>query len=927
MTLESLLIQKEYYGTFISEDEVAHPIQVLGAAFLEEQNKELYDLSSIRLAQGEIYYHNKDFEAAIFKWENVNGELELWAKKNIADAYYELGLLSIAEEIYVSIETECKTLTSEVGLQLFSLYKEQKNINRAYEVIKELVSFNPNYPNVTTFARAFYEDQQDWRSAVELAVDESIRTESFTWFDILKRYVSKGYTKSFAPNYFYQVLITFYKVDQLHFKQIVASLWTSYKNEKSYLAWVKTINDIFLNVEVGLYDYWQEISGLYQETYGELINGQYFMEELHSVIPNLLTNWLKLTNNARSLFPAAAVLAWNKQFTSSIDRSTISDAEALLFDSSSDINGLAYCLDLCESITKWGNEHGLEVGDKFNWLAHSLSDTKTNYLLIAGSSQSGKSSFINSILGENVAGGTDLPVVIFHDDEFEVTKRSSYETKTSNELASLENMKASDQEACIELRMPNPFLKQTECAFIDIPGFLGNTAEKNEVFEYLPLADGLLFVLDAGKPFTDKEQASLIEIKEYMPHVPVHFLLNKMDKINSEEEVARTTQEVQAKIKQYFPDAQILPYSSEYAVSEQLSDATRFVHENFHFSHKQFKNEEKAAKLLVFIRKTLSNLLRQRAKMKNDLINATKWNEDMVVRLNGFIHTLQDTESEKTKELSKSYHAIKEKMKKQLAEELPNILRHCSELIHENSDFRNIHVELNQKMNERMQEYVEQQLLPSFRSSLQEWVAMCKEQFTESQTYIEEIAETFNNMYEEERLKLQCDFKVLDDWKRDVNRMTSRIQLEEENILLRVNPTQILLKSAGKLFGSLTQNQTILYNQYKKYIENEHYEDVTASVSNKFFLQFDLFEKSLEVDINMFFEQPITMLNETVDASHREIANNQESLDEMEKNAQAYADPLSLFELRLYQYELMMQAKEDKAQRNTELKEEEQVIE
>lgn len=186
----------------------------------------------------------------------------------------------------------------------------------------------------------------------------------------------------------------------------------------------------------------------------------------------------------------------------------------------------------------------------------------------------------------------------------------------------------------------------------------------------------------------------------------------------------------------------------------------------------------------------------------------------------------------------------------------------------------------------------------------------CNDHFTDMQSYIEDMGNSFNEMYEKERFMLQCDFKVLDDWKRDINRMTTRMQLEEENIFLRVNPAQILLKSAGKIFGSFSQNKTMLYNQYKKYIENEEYEDVTASVLNKFFLQFDLFEKSLEVDIHLFFEPPIQELHGAVEESHETIERSKNALNEMKESLTVYSDPLSVFQLRLRQYEIMLQAEE-----------------
>src|SRR5690606_32679994 len=141
------------------------PVEIIGEAYMAEQEKELYDLSHIRFAQGEIYFTYKDYEAAIYKWENISNDLEPWAKKNIADAYYELGLLSNAEEVYGSIISKNKILTSEVSLSLFSLYLEDNKLDAAYRVLQEAIEGNPDYPELTSIAKRFYEEQGDWKNA------------------------------------------------------------------------------------------------------------------------------------------------------------------------------------------------------------------------------------------------------------------------------------------------------------------------------------------------------------------------------------------------------------------------------------------------------------------------------------------------------------------------------------------------------------------------------------------------------------------------------------------------------------------------------------------------------------------------------------------------------------------------------------------
>ncbi len=75
MTFEEQLIKKSYFETYIDSGNRTHPVRILGELYLAEQKNDMPDLSHIRFAQGEVYFHNKDYEAAIFKWENITNEL------------------------------------------------------------------------------------------------------------------------------------------------------------------------------------------------------------------------------------------------------------------------------------------------------------------------------------------------------------------------------------------------------------------------------------------------------------------------------------------------------------------------------------------------------------------------------------------------------------------------------------------------------------------------------------------------------------------------------------------------------------------------------------------------------------------------------------------------------------------------------------
>ncbi|KOO48892.1 dynamin family protein [Viridibacillus arvi] len=914
MRLEKQLIKKIYYETFLIENETHPPLQVLGEAYLNEQKNEISDGSYIRFAQGEFYYHHQDFESAIFKWEKVSNELAPWAQKNIADAYFELNQLSVAENVYTSITTDNKILMTEIILQLLSLYIEQNNINSAFAVIKEAVSLNPDYPNVTTIARSFYEEQQDFDSAVELAVNELIRTESLPWFEVLKEYIDKGFTKNISPDYFYQVLVTLNNVDQVQFTQIVSSLWHSYKNEQNYLSWLQTINEFFLQIEIHSSDIWDKISSLYEETYFELIQGQYMLNQLHDIIPNLLTNWLKVVNPSHSVFPSSAVLAWNEIFPSKIDSEHLKHAENLLIYSINHVNGLEYSLHLFESITQWAQKHDLEMSNRFRWLVEELVDLRTNRILVTGTSGNGKASFINSILGENILENSTSNVVVFKNEAHtEINAITDSTITTTEDFSDYQTMMSLDRQtygdrACVEFKLPCKFLNKNKLTFVVTPSFNRNNDNRDETFEYLNSVDELLFVLNADSPFTDKERDILLSIQEHTPNLQIHFLLNKIDNIYSEAEIKRVLHDTQMRINAYFPNASIFPYSSLYTNRQQLNDLTEFIH--FNFNHKNI-DTERTKKLLFFIRKTIKYLLDKRVEMENSIVDSIKWNEDMLVKLNGFINNLTALEKEKIQLITESYRTMKYEIANDLTENIPKILQSCSDLISEESDFGQIDIELNTAMNERVQKYLEQTVLPNLARSMQNWIAISNNEFLQSQSYLEEISEGLNSLCGENRIQLECDFKVLDDWHRDTDRMTTRIQMEEVNILRRFTPAQFLLKSAGKLFGVLPKNNAMLYNKYKQYLENEDYTDVTASIINKFFLQFELFENAQERDINMFFRNPYNALEQAVENIHIEIQEKQDTLLIMKSNPEVYHDSITLFELRLRQCEVILNIGDD----------------
>lgn len=906
MTLEDQLKQKTYYKMFINEHEEIHPIRVLGEEFQEEASKDLPNLSAIRFAQGEVYFHHKDYEAAIFKWENITDELVPWAKKNTADAYYELGLLSTAEDIYTTISTDNATLNTEVALQLFSLYFERGKTDAAISTIKRTIAANPEYPNVTEIARAFFEGQQDWNNAVELAISEAMRSGELSWFEILNDYVDKGVTKAHAPGYFTQALIPLFQLDKKKFEQLVSSLWKSYQHEESYFTWIREINQLFFQLDLEREDNWQELSKLYKHAYFDLIEGRYFIKMLQEFVPDLLTNWLRLADERNVVIAAAAVLSWNELFPTTISLSIVSEAEKLISVTETDIDELEESLALFDTIIDWAVAHDMGENNRYKWLVEQLVDFDRQHVLVTGLSGSGKSTFVNSVLGEDLQDSPTSSIVMFKDGKeeeiIEITDREISRLEGFTEFQERMDRRRHALESIIDFKLPNQFLRENKLAFIDTPGLKGNHNDRYEVLKNLHVADAVLFVIDGNAPFRDKERGILVQIQELAPDIPVHFLLSKMDTIADEQEALKIYQETKSLIQSILPDATVFAFSSQYERGQQMKDIKEFLQ-----SIKVTRNleDKRLAKLLYFIRTTIASLLQRRIDVENQLVESIRWNEEMHTKLNGAVNQVKDTVVQKTRAISKSYRTIRESIQKDIEKAVPAMLKECSSLIKEDSDFSNIHLELNNEMNRRLQEYLELTVLPKYYQSLQEWINTSKEEFDQAQEFLNEMGEGFNLMYGEDHIALVCDFKLLDDWLRDMDRMTSRFQLETVNILLRRTPSQFLLKSAGKLFGAISQNKAMLYNKYKAFVENEDYAETIEEVIKQFFQPFELFERSIERDVTLFFRNPLNGLTAAVEEARLGIESNQDLLNKMNTNPEMFRDPLTLFGVRLRQFEWM----------------------
>ena len=151
----------------------------------------------------------------------------------------------------------------------------------------------------------------------------------------------------------------------------------------------------------------------------------------------------------------------------------------------------------------------------------ALSDVEELFLLvIVGEFNSGKSAFINALLGaeiatEGVTPTTDRITVLRHGDE---------------------PMERERREGILEIGYPNEFLR--EISIVDTPGTNAIIRHHEELSRgFVPRSDLVLFVTSAERPLTESERGYLELIRDWGKKILL--VVNKVDLLRNEENTKR----------------------------------------------------------------------------------------------------------------------------------------------------------------------------------------------------------------------------------------------------------------------------------------------------------------------------------------------------------------------------------------------------
>ncbi|MFK4998344.1 hypothetical protein ACI2OX_16560 [Bacillus sp. N9] len=139
------------------------------------------------------------------------------------------------------------------------------------------------------------------------------------------------------------------------------------------------------------------------------------------------------------------------------------------------------------------------------------------------------------------------------------------------------------------------------------------------------LADQCLYVLNTNAPFTHDEQLVLILAKEQNPDLQIDFMLQVDEMTNDREKVFEETRK---RILIYFPDATLFTTKDQWI-------------ESIRSRNNEWKNK-RVTKVLAEIRSSITQLLDQRVRVEEELNESVDYDEDVLGKLQGSIHQLDD---------------------------------------------------------------------------------------------------------------------------------------------------------------------------------------------------------------------------------------------------------------------------------------------
>jgi len=206
--------------------------------------------------------------------------------------------------------------------------------------------------------------------------------------------------------------------------------------------------------------------------------------------------------------------------------------------------------ELIDNLTSFGANP-----DDLKTLRQSIQQMDDLFLLvIVGEFNSGKSAFINALMGEKILKEGVTPTTT----QINIVRYGSKQERNALD----ENL----------YLISAPIEMLTDISIVDTPGTNAIIRDHEKITtQFIPRSDLVLFVTSADRPFTESERAFLATIKDWGKKVVI--VLNKIDIIEKNEDVENITQYIKENINKLLgltPD--IFPVSAKDALAGKMGN-------------------------------------------------------------------------------------------------------------------------------------------------------------------------------------------------------------------------------------------------------------------------------------------------------------------------------------------------------------------
>src|SRR4051812_19487165 len=204
------------------------------------------------------------------------------------------------------------------------------------------------------------------------------------------------------------------------------------------------------------------------------------------------------------------------------------------------------------------------------------------HLVVVGEFNHGKSTFVNALLGESVlpVGVTPTTAAIHHlkyTDAPEATvvfqsgKRESIPFGDTRRFA-VGGGAASDEVDYLEVGYPASLLKE-RILLVDTPGVNDLSLQRADItYSYIPRADAVLFLLDAGQILKESERQFLNDKLLKASRDKIVFVITKWDILNSDEKQEALAY-AKTQLANLVKDPVVFPISAEAAIGGKRGES------------------------------------------------------------------------------------------------------------------------------------------------------------------------------------------------------------------------------------------------------------------------------------------------------------------------------------------------------------------